>query len=233
MHSPASSTQPVLALGLVMAAGGLLFSTAEVAAILRLANATGTPVVVGGRSTRLVGRVSMDLLTVDLSDLPEAQPGTPVELWGPGLSVDEVARFWASFRTSRDLAIVGLMLLQGLRSREVLALNREDGAGGFPRRQIAIEVGVDDVLQAHRGIADAAVHAVYAKGGAAVARIAALCPEAVQHGAVDRARLSAAILADPALLKQVEAAVHPLVELKALIEDIKKNPKKYINLKVF
>jgi integrase len=42
------------------------------------------------------------------------------------LSVDEVARFWSSFRTARDLAIVGLMLLQGLRSREVLALNRED-----------------------------------------------------------------------------------------------------------
>ena len=42
------------------------------------------------------------------------------------LSVDEVARFWASFRTSRDLAIVGLMLLQGLRSQEVSALNRED-----------------------------------------------------------------------------------------------------------
>ena len=42
------------------------------------------------------------------------------------LSVDEVARFWSSFRTSRDLAIVGLMLLQGLRSAEVMALNRED-----------------------------------------------------------------------------------------------------------
>jgi integrase/recombinase XerD len=42
------------------------------------------------------------------------------------LSVDEVARFWSSFRTSRDLAIVGLMLLQGLRSMEVLALNRDD-----------------------------------------------------------------------------------------------------------
>jgi integrase/recombinase XerD len=40
--------------------------------------------------------------------------------------VDEVARFWASFRTARDLAIVGLMLLQGLRSAEVLALNRDD-----------------------------------------------------------------------------------------------------------
>src|SRR5258708_1580425 len=42
------------------------------------------------------------------------------------LSVDEVARFWASFRHSRDLAIVGLMLLQGLRSQEVVDLNRDD-----------------------------------------------------------------------------------------------------------
>jgi integrase/recombinase XerD len=42
------------------------------------------------------------------------------------LSVDEVGRFWSSFRTSRDLAIVGLMLLQGLRSAEVLTLNPED-----------------------------------------------------------------------------------------------------------
>lgn len=42
------------------------------------------------------------------------------------LSVNEVARFWSSFRTSRDLAIVGLMVLQGLRSAEVLALNHDD-----------------------------------------------------------------------------------------------------------
>ena len=42
------------------------------------------------------------------------------------LSVDEVARFWSSFRTARDLAIVGLMLMHGLRSAEVLALNPED-----------------------------------------------------------------------------------------------------------
>ena len=42
------------------------------------------------------------------------------------LSVNEVARFWSSFRTSRDLAIVGLMLLHGLRSAEVLALNGDD-----------------------------------------------------------------------------------------------------------
>jgi len=42
------------------------------------------------------------------------------------LSVEEVARFWSSFRTSRDLAIVGLMLLQGLRSQEILDLNQDD-----------------------------------------------------------------------------------------------------------
>jgi len=42
------------------------------------------------------------------------------------LSVDEVARFWSSFRNARDLAIVGLMLMQGLRSAEVMALIRDD-----------------------------------------------------------------------------------------------------------
>lgn len=42
------------------------------------------------------------------------------------LSVNEVACFWRSFRTARDLAIVGLMLLHGLRSAEVIALNRDD-----------------------------------------------------------------------------------------------------------
>jgi len=42
------------------------------------------------------------------------------------LSVDEVSHFWSSFRTSRDLAIVGLMLLQGLRSNEVLTLDCGD-----------------------------------------------------------------------------------------------------------
>ena len=40
--------------------------------------------------------------------------------------MDQVARFWSSFRNARDLAIVGLMLLQGLRSKEVIALDCED-----------------------------------------------------------------------------------------------------------
>jgi len=42
------------------------------------------------------------------------------------LSAEEVAKFWQSFRTFRDLALVGLMLLDGLRSCEVLALQLED-----------------------------------------------------------------------------------------------------------
>ena len=42
------------------------------------------------------------------------------------LSADDVAQFWRSFRTFRDLALVGLMLLDGLRSCEVLALQLED-----------------------------------------------------------------------------------------------------------
>lgn len=57
--------------------------------------------------------------------LTQLRVKTPKRVVVP-LSVDEVARFWSSFRTSRDLAIVGLMLLHGLRSCEVLALNRED-----------------------------------------------------------------------------------------------------------
>ena len=51
----------------------------------------GTPVLVEGRRSRLIGRVSMDMLTIDLSDHPQAQVGTKVELWGSHLPVAEVA----------------------------------------------------------------------------------------------------------------------------------------------
>jgi len=51
----------------------------------------GTPVLVDGRRTQLVGRVSMDMITVDLTELSHADVGAPVTLWGNGLSVDEVA----------------------------------------------------------------------------------------------------------------------------------------------
>jgi alanine racemase len=52
---------------------------------------TGTPVLVAGQRTTTVGRVSMDTLCVDISNLEEAYIGTPVTLWGEGLSADEVA----------------------------------------------------------------------------------------------------------------------------------------------
>jgi alanine racemase len=52
---------------------------------------SGTPVLVDGRRTSTVGLVSMDLICVDLTDLPRAGIGSRVVLWGEGLSVDEVA----------------------------------------------------------------------------------------------------------------------------------------------
>jgi alanine racemase len=52
---------------------------------------TGTPVLVNGKRTRTVGRVSMDMICIDITDIPEAYIGTSVTLWGEGLSADEVA----------------------------------------------------------------------------------------------------------------------------------------------
>jgi alanine racemase len=57
---------------------------------------TGTPVLVDGVRTRLVGRVSMDMVTVDLTPVPQAAAGSEVTLWGRGphgavLPIDEVA----------------------------------------------------------------------------------------------------------------------------------------------
>ncbi|MDP2164675.1 MAG: alanine racemase [Hydrogenophaga sp.] len=51
----------------------------------------GTPVAVDGRLTGTVGRVSMDMLCVDLSALPHAGPGSRVVLWGEGNPVEDVA----------------------------------------------------------------------------------------------------------------------------------------------
>ena len=59
--------------------------------------ATGTPVLVDGVSSRTIGRVSMDMLAVDLSALPGSGPGSEVTLWGRAssgavLPIDDVAR---------------------------------------------------------------------------------------------------------------------------------------------
>jgi alanine racemase len=51
---------------------------------------TGTPVLVNGKRARIVGRVSMDMISVDISDVPGAYIGAPVTLWGEGLPADEI-----------------------------------------------------------------------------------------------------------------------------------------------
>ena len=54
---------------------------------------TGTPVLVAGQRTQLVGRVSMDMLTLDITDIKEAAVGSEVILWGQGLAAEEVATY--------------------------------------------------------------------------------------------------------------------------------------------
>jgi alanine racemase len=53
---------------------------------------SGAPVQVNGRRAPLVGRVSMDMVTVDVTDVPEVSVGDPVELWGANVPVEEIAR---------------------------------------------------------------------------------------------------------------------------------------------
>ncbi|MGZ3242079.1 MAG: alanine racemase [Burkholderiaceae bacterium] len=53
---------------------------------------TGTPIIVDGVRTRIVGNVSMDMITVDLSMIPNARIGSKVTVWGEGLPIDEVAQ---------------------------------------------------------------------------------------------------------------------------------------------
>jgi dephospho-CoA kinase len=69
--------------------------------------------------------------------------------------------------------------------------------------------------------ADAAVHRLYAKGGAAVEPVRTLCPEAIEDGAVSRDRLKEALAKDPDLLSRLEKIVHPLVaeDRKAFLAD--------------
>ncbi|PWB32663.1 alanine racemase [Pseudomonas sp. SDI] len=52
---------------------------------------TGTPVLVAGKRSQIIGRVSMDMLCIDLTDVPEAGLGSPVELWGKNVLASDVA----------------------------------------------------------------------------------------------------------------------------------------------
>ena len=51
----------------------------------------GTPILLNGKRVPLIGRVSMDMICVDLRDCPDAGIGDPVVLWGAGLPVEEIA----------------------------------------------------------------------------------------------------------------------------------------------
>ena len=53
---------------------------------------TGTPVLVAGQRSQLLGRVSMDMLCVDLTDVPQAGLGSTVELWGKNILASDVAQ---------------------------------------------------------------------------------------------------------------------------------------------
>ncbi|MFN0114851.1 MAG: dephospho-CoA kinase [Paracoccaceae bacterium] len=86
----------------------------------------------------------------------------------------------------------------------VLGLTGSIGMGKSTTAQVFREAGVP-VWDA-----DAAVHRLYAPGGAGVAAVAHLCPGAVAAGAVDRAALREAAMSDPGLLARLEAAIHPL-----------------------
>jgi alanine racemase len=68
----------------------------------------GTPIWIAGHLCPLAGRVSMDMITADVSDHPQIQAGDPVELWGDRLSVDRVAR---------AAGTIGYQLLSGLTER--------------------------------------------------------------------------------------------------------------------
>lgn len=70
--------------------------------------ASGTPVWINGRRAALAGRVSMDLITVDVTDIDGVDYDTPVELWGAHLPVDEVAA---------HAGTIGYQLLAGLTAR--------------------------------------------------------------------------------------------------------------------
>lgn len=68
----------------------------------------GTPVLVGGERRSIVGRISMDMIFVELEDGDTVSPGDPVVFWGPALPVDEIAR---------AAGTISYTLLSGLTSR--------------------------------------------------------------------------------------------------------------------
>ncbi|MBV8261534.1 MAG: alanine racemase, partial [Paraburkholderia sp.] len=89
---------------------------------------TGTPVAVDGVRTRVVGRVSMDMLSVDLTPCPEAGIGSSVELWGDQVRVDEVAEASGT---------IGYELMCALARRVPVVVAADAGAAGKRGEHVA------------------------------------------------------------------------------------------------
>jgi alanine racemase len=77
----------------------------------------GAPVLIHGKKASIVGRVSMDMITVDLRGIPEAKVGDQVILWGKGLPVEEVAT---------HIGTIGYELLTGLSIRVPVVVNKSE-----------------------------------------------------------------------------------------------------------
>jgi dephospho-CoA kinase len=88
----------------------------------------------------------------------------------------------------------------------LLGLTGSIGMGKTTTARLFVDAGVP----VHS--ADDAVHALYAKGGAAVVPVEAAFPGVIRDGAIDRQQLSARVTGDAAAMKRLEAIVHPLVE---------------------
>ena len=89
------------------------------------------------------------------------------------------------------MIIIGLTGSIGMGKSTVAKMFAEEGAPSFD--------------------SDAAVHDLYARGGAAVAPVEAAFPGVAKGGAIDRDLLSARVVGDPAAIRRLEAIVHPLV----------------------
>ncbi|MCB1949447.1 alanine racemase [Nitrosomonas sp.] len=85
---------------------------------------TGTAVLVNNQKSRLVGKVSMDMLAIDLTELPEIPINSPVTLWGNGLPVEEIAR---------AAGTISYELLCALPTRVELDILNEDIQDDFTR----------------------------------------------------------------------------------------------------
>ena len=120
----------------------------------------GTPVLVHGRKARIAGRVSMDMITVDITELPEAGVGSPVTLWGEGLPVDEVAtrrvhrRLRAALRRRASRAVSSSATSSASTSRSDRTPNVQivvTGAAGFIGANLVKALNRRGVDRHHRG----------------------------------------------------------------------------------